>query len=124
MTSTTIRPELGTVSSGTMLPSDLIPAFMGTLETYAPELAAELVAGYPELDGMDADELDASEEANWIIEALYQALDSIAPDGAYFGSHPGDGSDYGFWTVEGDEIEECECDAQTVHECDCTPALT
>jgi hypothetical protein len=32
-----------------------------------------------------------------IYEVLFDALDAIAPDDAYFGASEGDGADFGFW---------------------------
>lgn len=31
------------------------------------------------------------------LDAVYDSLTVIAPDGYYFGAHEGDGSDFGFW---------------------------
>ena len=36
----------------------------------------------------------------FLMEVLFDALDDLSPQGHYFGSHPGDGSDFGFWPIE------------------------
>ena len=43
---------------------------------------------------------DREEELSYDIEDLYGLLNELAPAGTSFGSHPGDGSDFGFWTYE------------------------
>jgi len=45
---------------------------------------------------VDSVEMDAQE----IIVSLFDALDQLSPDGQYFGSHPGDGADFGYWENE------------------------
>lgn len=92
------KAQFGSISSGTMRPEDLIPDFVYELR---------------QLCGDDADHLKLCAEANAIedfeIEAdiadevlsdLFDALDSYAPAYGYFGAHPGDGADYGFWLSE------------------------
>ena len=83
-----MAPTIGTVSHGTMLTSDLIPAFMAELPA-----SHKLRVEYDEhgYNAADADDL---------LECLFDALDAQAPEGCYFGAHPGDGSDYGYWPVE------------------------
>jgi hypothetical protein len=82
----------GSISTGTMRAADLIPAFTDTLARldktgdYKGLLAeARAVSDF------------ASDDADAIMEELFDALNSFAPDYGYFGAHPGDGADYGFW---------------------------
>jgi hypothetical protein len=90
------------VSTGTMLEEDLIPAIEEVLEEAGacydrPDAVNKL------LDGEDLTD-DEQEEVAWYLnEELFDAMNAIAPEGCYFGSHPGDGADYGFWTSEEDD---------------------
>lgn len=88
------------VSHGTMHPKHLIPVFLDVLKTYAPEKYNAYVKENPEV--LDLDGID-DETLGYVVEELFDKLNEIAPDGTYFGSHPGDGSDYGFWSVDPDE---------------------
>lgn len=80
----------GTIIHGTMRNADLIPAFRRELERIDALAEGAIVpADDPESD-------DGQEE----LTELFDALDRYAPPGHYFGAHPGDGSDYGFWPFE------------------------
>jgi hypothetical protein len=84
----------GTVSHGTMRAEDLIPTFLDELETRDAAAHATILAEYP--GDIDYE----SEDAEYMLEALFDALNACAPNGHYFGAHVGDGSDYGFWACE------------------------
>lgn len=86
-----------TISWGTMRSEDLIPKFLGVLKTYAKDKYDEYVNENPEV--LDIDGLD-DETLGWIVDELFDKLDEIAPEGTYFGAHPDDGADYGFWSVD------------------------
>lgn len=54
---------------------------------------------------LDAPE-DMEEYRSTILnEEIFEAMDEISPAGFHFGSHEGDGSDFGFWENEPDEDE-------------------
>lgn len=97
--------EPGTVISGTMRDEDVIPALLAVLDTHAPERAIEIRGIYPNT----IRELTAGNKAPGVtaVEMLrtdvWEAMEGIAPDGCYFGAHPGDGADFGFWESDDDD---------------------
>lgn len=107
--STIIR---GTVIHGTLRPQDLIPAFLATLRKVAPAEYEQLVfTPFGPIPAHVKDEGDASawwasEEAGHLLEHLFDILDQYAPPGHYFGAHPGDGADFGFWQLEEENTDE------------------
>jgi hypothetical protein len=112
------KAEIGTVVWGTMRPEDLIPVFYETLEELDPDGAAAWIAYWKEFAplvhgdaedfiAMNFDDLDP-DLVNGALEDLFDELNKLAPEGCYFGSHPGDGSDYGFWPAEDQQEEEEE----------------
>lgn len=84
----------GTVIHGTLRAEDLINAFARLLQELAPEQYANLLVEADEVTDYESD------EACEILVALETALSEIAPEGMYFGTHPGDASDFGFWHWE------------------------
>lgn len=51
-------------------------------------------------DVLDATKRLAEDRLNDFLYELFDTLNDIAPDGCYFGAHPGNGSDMGFWLTE------------------------
>ncbi|HYW24877.1 MAG TPA: hypothetical protein VE953_11985 [Terriglobales bacterium] len=84
------------ISSGTLHPDHLIPAFIGAL----PEAQR---APYQERWDAIGRGMDTWEAKDWLLEDLYDALNDLAPEGCYFGAHEGDGSDFGFWPIDADD---------------------
>ncbi|MFA5340329.1 MAG: hypothetical protein WC332_00990 [Clostridia bacterium] len=99
---------MGSISSGTMRNEDLIPDFVWELKSLAKSckwnkaykkehlaLCARIEKEMEKEGYFDSD--DAVYDLN---EDLFNALDQYAAPYFYFGSHPGDGADYGFWLSE------------------------
>lgn len=84
-----------TVSHGTMRNQDLAPVFIDVVRTYDPQEAESLEKHW---ESMSVDD----EVATDFVHDLFDKLNEVAPEGCYFGAHPGDGSDYGFWEYEGE----------------------
>jgi hypothetical protein len=109
----TIRSDFGSIRSGTMLNEDLIPCFADELEYWAKKnnntddlkFIEELEERMLDDDGEYIEEYWDSEEASLDLESLFDRLNEYAPEYGYFGAHPGDGSDYGFWLSENFEYD-------------------
>ena len=96
------QPEIGPIISDAPLSQDLLPRFLNALEIYDPSNYHRLVGNYPfhGSDNFPKSEwwrLPASSE---LLAQLFEALNEIAPDGHYFGSHPDDGACFGWWACE------------------------
>lgn len=105
-----MNPEFnpGTVISGTMRTQDLIPEFLDLIQNtkeYEQLLANNATIPTYVFDEGDDSKWWSSDEAWFLLDELFDILNSYAPDGHYFGAHPGDGSDYGFWPIEQEEDE-------------------
>lgn len=91
----TRKPAIGTVSSATLRTSDLLEAFADELRYLGSNLRlarqCERMAEW--LENEEIAEIDAAD----MLEEAFDALDSLAPPYCYFGTHEGDGSDFGFW---------------------------
>jgi len=95
-----MKIETGTVSHGTLRPEDLIPAFYEELKRLNPIEAKILAKGYNFVHGdMPLYPRDNQECVNDLIDLI----DSLGPNGMYFGAHIGDGSDFGWWYYDDEE---------------------
>lgn len=95
--------KTGSIISGTHRTQDLIPAFISVLrEVDEAAYAQLLVNGGVPAHADEDDDADwwHSEQASFLLEDLFDTLDENAPEGHYFGAHPGDGADFGFWENE------------------------
>ncbi len=103
------KAELGSISYGTMRKEDLIPVFIDTLEEldHDKALTSIIKEGKKIIEQAEDDEdvWDSEDTSIFLNEDLFFALGSFAPPWAYFGSYPGDSSDYGFWVMEDIETE-------------------
>jgi hypothetical protein len=101
--------QIGSVSTGTLRNEDLIPAFADELSVMeASEAGVKLLdevwkflgkeEPYKHPDGPLAD--FESEDAGYLVDELHDALNEHAPPHMRFGSHEGDGADFGWWPVD------------------------
>lgn len=112
--------KTGSVIHSTLRLQDLIPAFLKTLYEVGGQPALEsFLQDYGTLpprrsgawklvvEGKEWIRDDhpwwRSEGATYWLEALFDRLEDLAPEGYTFGAHPGDGSDFGFWPVEAED---------------------
>lgn len=93
-----VRFLLGTVCSGTMKEEDLIFALESWLEAVDPK-------GLEELTQLVEVEGGTINDEYW-LDSLWDTMEEYSPEGCHFGSHPGDGADYGFWEDDNDML--CE----------------
>lgn len=96
---------------GSMRPADMVPAFAHELADMTSHEQVVSITGFtPDNAPADGDAFWDTFEAAVILTGLYDALNSVAPEGCYFGSRPGDGSDFGFWMTDeaAEELETME----------------
>jgi hypothetical protein len=86
--------SIGSISTGTLRPEDLLPAFARELERHAPDHA--LVTAADDILNRLPDDWDGG-GASELINEIQDALQEHCPPFVTFGSHPGDGADFGYW---------------------------
>lgn len=119
-----VKINLGSVSSATMRAEDLIPAFMDCVQGIIDDLpsddetALHLSEELAQIEariyrgeddgGTERAEYWESDDAQFDLETLFDLLNEFAPPYCYFGAHPGDGADYGFWPMEDDLAQQVQ----------------
>jgi hypothetical protein len=103
------------ISHATLKTEHLISVFMDFLNSKKSELNSEIGNRInkiqSEIDTLEVDEFgdyvgESEEKADYILnEDIFDLMNDIAPDGTYFGSTEGDGSDFGFWLIEDEDSE-------------------
>lgn len=92
---------LGSVSHGTHRNYDLFFALTGFWNAHiAPENDSYIPVKLFKDWVPDNNPFWGTEHATEMILWLFEQLESVAPDGYFFGAHPGDGSDFGFWEID------------------------
>jgi len=92
--------SLGSVSWGTLRSEDLLRSFLAELDRVRPFNERSLRFDIKEyLEGQRLEDEYAAE----LVERAFDSLNNVAPPGMYFGAHEGDGSDFGWWEMSGDD---------------------
>ena len=95
--------EVGSISTGTLNPEDLLPTFARELERHAPDHALVTAAYAIQV----YDDGGASE----LINEIQAELQNYCPPFVTFGTLEGDGADFGFWP-DMDSLEEALIDPE------------
>jgi hypothetical protein len=91
----------GSISEGTINPRELAKRFNSFLEhLYTNNIlnksdfsAITIISEYQKTFSSAYTDSDMTNFVDWQIEYL----NDIAPENCYFGAHPGDGADFGYW---------------------------
>ncbi len=94
------------ISNGTMRPYDVASKILHFLQTEHPDVFNEFMNTHPDMK--KAYEMDDENHPYWnsedctydLNDDLWDKMNDVAPEGEYFGAHPGDGASYGFWKSE------------------------
>jgi len=93
------------VIHATLRTCDLVPAFLDVIKE-TPEYLQIMQSNNRELHVIsdpcadDTDDRWDTEGMSYLLnEELFDVLNAYAPEGYYFGAHPGDGSDFGYWEI-------------------------
>jgi hypothetical protein len=116
--------SIGSISHGTLKTNDLLSAFISEMESLmlvngdffskpenfsSRDLLNNLIGEAQDCFGDDGEIKEDSEDlAEQLVNEDFPDKfgEYFAPSFCYFGTHPGDGSDFGFWPIDIEEIKE------------------
>lgn len=103
--------QIGSISWGTLRFEDTIPSMYKALRSLDKAQSDVIASEYGDLlihlvDDQLTIKENAIESIHELINDLRDALNGCALPGLYFGTHPGDGSDLGFWVMEPDDLND------------------
>lgn len=103
---------LGSVSTATLRTQDLIANFEDALQdsNVTVKRPAAVNRYVRDRKVRNGDE----QEASYYLDELTEKLEELAPPYVYFGSHEGDGADFGYW-VSFDSLEEDKDSGELPH---------
>ena len=102
--------EFGTVSHGTLRNEDILPALIDVLVDLNDAAAGRALA---EIDAIEESGDWDGDRPYWLLDRVIEQLQKYAPEFSYFGTHPGDGSDFGYWP-DTDHIEVSIADGDAI----------
>jgi hypothetical protein len=95
-----VKVNQGIVSHGTTDPKELVVRFMEVLDDQKKRSAQHVKLTRDIIRRWGTKEYFESEVMKRDVELLVEALNDYAPDYFFFGSHPNNQSDYGYWLCE------------------------
>jgi hypothetical protein len=90
----------GSISTGTLLPGDLIPAFHAALIALGGKLPESEWETFERFEDGTIPHTFEDDYHDRLLETLESGIDALLPLGWRFGAHEGDGADIGIWEVE------------------------
>jgi len=88
---------MGSVIQGTLELKEIIPALIEEVARRAPAEYEQLVVNNALTHACGYDDEGYGDADTHLADELFEILDETAPEGQYFGAHPDDGADFGFW---------------------------
>jgi len=92
------------VSQGTLKAEDLVEAYLNFIAELKLQHLPPIITHArweKDLENYKNDPTEEKyEELLHTLEEIQNHLNAIAPEGFYFGSHPGDGTLFAFWPIE------------------------
>jgi hypothetical protein len=90
----------GTVIEGTHDPVDILAATAPLVRSLSESTVTYVMEQIGQIQaGRSNDSELTDEDKSAVLEVVFNVLTAHAPDGHYFGAHPDDGADFGFWPL-------------------------